>query len=72
MNDRISKTELASRLDAAINYPAGMNGLNILIYGWTRKQPQLRINIPHRDWLYLSEVQSLSVYAGCDLTKKYA
>ena len=72
MNDRISKTELAARLDAAICYPAGMEGLNILLYGWTRKDPQLRVNIHHRDWLYLAEVQSLSVYAGCDLTKNDA
>ena len=69
MNDRITKTELAARLDAAIHYPAGMEGLNILLYGWTRKDPQLRINIHHRDWLYLTEVQSLSAYAGYDLTK---
>ena len=69
MNDRILKTELAARLDAAIHYPAGMDGLNILLYGWTRKDPQLRVNIHHRDWLYLTEVQSLSTYAGYDLTK---
>ena len=72
MNDRITKLEVAARLDAAIHYPAGMEGLNILLYGWTRKNPQLRVNIHHRDWLYLAEVQSLSEYAGVDLTKNDA
>ena len=59
---------MAANLDAAIRFPAGMEGLNVLLYGWTRKNLQLRVNIHHRDWLYLTEVQSLSAYAWVDLT----
>ena len=66
---QISKTELARRLDAVLGEKVGMEGLNILIYGWTRKNPKQRVNIRHRTWLYDYEVQSLSAYAGYDLLK---
>lgn len=69
MMQQISKTELAERLDAALGEKAGMKGLNILLYGWTRKKPKLRVNILHRHWLYDYEVQALSAYAGYDLLK---
>ena len=67
MTQQISKAVLAVRLDAVLGANVGMNGLGILIYGWTRKNPQLRVNISHRSWLYDYEVQSLSEYAGYDL-----
>ena len=69
MNDRISKEILAARLDAVLVAEVGLRGLDILLYGWTRKDPQLRVNIHHRDWLYLHEAEALSAYAGYDLTK---
>lgn len=67
MNDRIEKETLAARLDAVLGAEVGMEGLNTLIYGWTRKDPKLRVNIRHRSWLYDYEVQALSEYAGYDL-----
>ena len=67
MMQQISKAVLAARLDAVLGANVGMNGLGILIYGWTRKNPQLRVNISHRSWLYDHEVQSLSECAGYDL-----
>ena len=67
MTQQISKTELARRLDAALGEKVGIEGLNILLYGWTRKDPKLRVNIRHRTWLYDYEVQALSAYAGCNL-----
>ena len=69
MNDRIDKTTLAANLDAALGAPVGMHGLGILLYGWTRRDPQLRINISHRSWLYLTEAEALSEYAGYNLLK---
>ena len=63
MKQQISKTLLAERLDAAIGANTGLTGLNTLIYGWTRKNPQLS----HRTWLYDYEAYSLSIYAGYKL-----
>ena len=63
----IEKVDVVARLDAAIGYPAGMEGLNILLYGWTRKDENLRVNIRHRTWLYDYEVRALSTYAGYNL-----
>ena len=72
MMQHISKTEIAERLDEVLAAEVGMNGLGILLYGWTRKDPQLRVNISHRTWLYGYEVKSLSAYAGYDLRpRKY-
>ena len=70
MMQRISKTELAARLDAAIGYPAGIVGLNTLLYGWKvfrRYGPRYLDALKHRDWLYITEVQDFSAYVGYDL-----
>lgn len=67
MKQQISKTLLAERLDKALGTNAGMTGLNTLIYGWTRKNPKLRVAIAHRAWLYDYEAYSLSLYAGYKL-----
>jgi len=67
MTQHIDKQQVADRLDAVIGYPAGMEGLNTLLYGWTRKDENLRVNIRHRTWLYDSEVRALSDYAGYNL-----
>ncbi len=67
MMQHISKIEIADRLDEVLGAQVGMQGLNTLLYGWTRKDPQLRTNISHRTWLYGYEVKELSAYAGYDL-----
>ena len=68
----ISKIEVAERLDEVLGAEVGMQGLNTLLYGWTRKDPQQRVNISHRRWLYGYEVQELSAYAGYNLRpRKY-
>ena len=68
----ISKKEIAERLDEVLGAKVGMRGLNTLLYGWNRKDPQRRINISHRRWLYGYEVQELSAYAGYNLRpRKY-
>ena len=67
MMQHISKTEIAERLDEVLGAEVGMEGLKVLLYGWTRKDPQRRVNINHRRWLYGYEVKELSAYAGYDL-----
>ena len=72
MMQHISKIEVAERLDEVLGAEVGMSGLNTLLYGWTRKDPQRRVNISHRRWLYGYEVQELSAYAGYNLRpRKY-
>ena len=63
----IDKQRVAEQLDAVIGCSVGMEGLNTLLYGWTRKNEKLRVNIRHRTWLYGSEVRALSAYAGYNL-----
>ena len=67
MMQHISKTEIAERLDEVLGAEVGLQGLNTLLYGLTRKDPQRRVNISHRRWLFGYEVQELSAYAGYDL-----
>lgn len=71
MMQRISKDELVRRLDAALGQPVGIEGLNILIYGW-KKFRHYGVKycnaLKHRDWLYIVEVMDLSEYAGCCLS----
>ena len=69
MMQRIEKKELSRRLDAALGFTTGMEGLHILLYGWTRKDRRMRVNISHRSWLFEYEVQAFSAYAGYDLLK---
>ena len=71
MMKRISKEELAARLERAIGAKVGMAGLNTLLYGWKkfRKYGAKYLDaLKHRDWLYITEVMDLSEYAGYDLT----
>lgn len=68
--ERITKSRLALSLDNAILSAVGIRGLNALIYGWLnfrRYGLKYRNAIYNRDWLYVSEVQDLSDYAGYDL-----
>ena len=71
MMKRISKEELAARLESAIGAKVGMEGLNTLLYGWKkfRKYGTKYLDaLKHREWLYITEVMDLSEYAGYDLT----
>ena len=68
---RISKEEVARRADKARGVKRGIEGLNILIYGWLNYRKygkQYRKKIHSRDWLFITEVMDLSNYAQCDLT----
>ena len=67
---------LCARLERAIHADVGMNGLDILIYGWitkhgrcSRQQLRQRKKADGVRWLSLSEARSFSRYAGYDLTK---
>ena len=73
MMQRISNDELVKRLEAAIGKPVGIEGLNILIYGWKKFRhygAKYCDALKHRDWLYIVEVQDFSTYAGYDLARK--
>ena len=72
MMQRVSKDELAARLDAVLGEPVGMKGLDILLYGWKkfRKYGQKYLDaLKHRNWLYIVEVIDFSAYAGYDLSR---
>ena len=73
--ERITRAELARNLDRQTSHipgePPGIQGLNILIYGWLRCRnygKAYRKAVANRDWLYVTEVHDLSDYAGYDLT----
>lgn len=71
--ERISKEELARRLDRAIGEEVGMKGLNILLSGWKNKRhfgDKYRHAINARDYLFITEVLDFSEYAGYDLSEK--
>ena len=70
--EKISKDELVRRLERAIEAPVGSKGLNILLNGWLKHRKygnKYREAVNHRPWLYITEAQDLSSYAGYDLTK---
>lgn len=67
MKNQIHKVDLAERLDKILNAEIGMEGLNTLLYGWTRKDLALWEAIRHRNWLYDYEVQNFSQYVGYNL-----
>ncbi len=68
MAQRFSKTELVRRLERHIGAAVGMSGLNTLIYGWRKKHHFTDTAIYQRDYLTYAETESLSQYAGYDLT----
>ena len=72
MMPHVSKEELLSRLELAIDAKVGIEGLNTLLYGWKRFRKfgaKYLDALKHRDWFYITEVMDLSDYAGYDLTK---
>ena len=67
---------LCARLERAIHADVGMNGLDILIYGWIAKHGRVNRHLLYMrkindgcEWLSLPEARSFSRYAGYDLTK---
>lgn len=77
MMPRISKSELTRRVSECIPLADDLTpeqGLNILLYGW-KKYRHYGAKYCHaleaRDWMYITEVQDLSDYAQCDLSKPH-
>lgn len=76
MNDeKIPLTTLCARLERAIHCPVGMQGLKTLLYGWRCKYGRIDVfTLSSRrnacGFMYLTpgEVDSLSAYAGYDLS----
>jgi len=68
MAQKFLKTELAHRLERYTGAEVGMDGLNTLIYGWRRKHHFTDTAIYQRNYLTYAEAESLSRYAGYDLT----
>ena len=69
---RIHKSQLVQALNAALQSDVGIKGLNILIHGWLKHRRyghSYYEALRHREWLYVTEVQDLSEYAGYDLSK---
>ena len=68
MMQRISKEELAARLERYVACAAGsMKGLNTLLYGWKKKRKYGKTYcqvLTNRDWMY-----NFSEYVGYDLSK---
>ena len=72
MMQKISKAELAARLERAIGAKVGITGLNTRLYGWKkfRKYGARYLDaLKHREWQYITEVIDLSESAGYDLTQ---
>ena len=69
---KVKKETIAKHLGWAIQHKVGKRELDMLIYGWLkyRKYGNAYYEaVRHRDWLYITEVQDLSLYAGYDLTE---
>ena len=64
MMQKISKAELAERLEARVECAdGGMEGLNTLLYGWKKFRKygaKYRHALEARDWLYRVEVIDLN------------
>ena len=74
--DAITFETLCARLERAIHADVGMHGLEILLYGWITKYGHVNRHLLYMrkikdgcEWLSLPEAQSLSRYAGYDLTQ---
>ena len=73
--DAITLTTLAARLERAIHADVGLQGLNILLYGWMQKGGVSRTTLFMRkksageEYLTPEEVRNFSSYAGYDLSK---
>lgn len=74
--DKIPFTTIASRLERVLHADVGMNGLEILLYGWRKKRgihpcvmaSRAKLN-DGQPYLTQAELLSFSFYAGYDLTR---
>ena len=71
----ITFAQLTARLERAIHCDVGLQGLNILLYGWiakhgrcSRAQLCMRAKADGEFWLSRSEAEHFSKYCGYDLT----
>ncbi len=76
MKHAITFTQLTARLERAIHADVGLQGLNILLYGWRMKYHLIQEHTFHmrriRDgdaYLTRSEAIHFSQYCGYDLTR---
>ena len=69
MSRRFFKDDVARELDEARGYPRGMEGFEILLYGWRQKHKMKSKTIFNRDWMTYAEVESFGLYVGVDLRK---
>ena len=74
--DAVTFAQLTARLERAIHADVGMQGLNILLYGWITKHGRCsRLQFADRKrksgepYLTLGEAIHFSRYAGYDLIK---
>ena len=72
----ITFAQLTARLEKAIHCDVGLQGLNILLYGWiakhgrcSRAQLCMRKKADGEFWLSRSEAEHFSQYCGYDLTR---
>ena len=72
---KIPLTTICARLERAIHADVGMEGLNILIFGFNRKNglcsaTTMRVRLFRDGFEYMKpkELQLFSVYAGYDLS----
>ncbi len=71
----ITFAQLTARLERAIHCDVGLQGLNILLYGWMQKGGVSRTTLFMRkksageEYLTPEEVRNFSSYAGYDLSK---
>ena len=68
---KIPKSQLVTSLNRYLEKEVGMDGFLILLYGWFHYRnygDKYRHAVHARDWLYITEVQDLSDYAGYDLS----
>jgi hypothetical protein len=72
----ITFAQLTARLERAIHCNVGLQGLNILLYGWitkygrcSRQQFAMRKKADGVFWLSPSEAEHFSHYCGYDLTR---
>ena len=68
---KIPKSQLVTHLNRYLEKEVGMDGFLILLYGWFYYRnygDKYRHAVHARDWLYITEVQDLSDYAGYDLS----
>ena len=71
----VTFAQLTARLERAIHADVGLQGLNILLYGWMQRGGVSRTTLFMRkksageEYLTPEEVRLFSLYAGYDLSK---